>query len=159
MTKRAKRRRSRGRWQYYYLFVGACFMLMSLGSAIGVAQTERAARSWPTTTAQVLESRVERGSGRTPSYHPVIRYRYEVGGVIYHGSTIWVAQGSGYQGESDAQAFAADYPVGKQVRVHYDPADPATAALFVTGSHWNIIVMAVLGLVIASIGFPSRRGD
>jgi hypothetical protein len=106
------------------------------------------AQNWPFVTGKVtindIESYWDNSGGRsTRFYRPVIEFSYSVNGVTYKsrqrqlGATM---SGS----ESWARKVMAKYPVGASVAVHYEPANPANAALEnPTGLTWIAFGVAV----------------
>ena len=88
-------------------------------------------QAWPATPGVVLMSRVEvRGGGESTSVVPVVVYQYEVHGQAYQGNII--KAGSNYfrvQGSREPYTITDRYPVGAQVMVYYNPANPADCAL------------------------------
>jgi hypothetical protein len=49
-----------------------------------------------------------------------------------------------------AQKLAAEYPIGKEIQVHYDPDDFANSVLIVT-PRWNIYGQLGLGMVLFTV--------
>jgi hypothetical protein len=140
-----------------FFLIGAPFMLGALIWYVWAAWTEGAAREWPTTNGQVVESSVATVSGRTTAYAPVVQYRFEVAGTIYRSSKILLTDHPNFDTAEEAQAYADEYPVGRDVTVHYDPRDPQRAALFVTSDRLPIYILAAFGLLIAAIGLVPER--
>ena len=140
-----------------FLIVGAPFMIAALIWYVWAAWTEGAARDWPTTTGEVVETSVATVSGRNIAYAPVVRYRFEVNGTIYRNSKILLTDHPNFDQASEAEAYAANYPVGSGVSVHYDPANPQRAALFVTSDRTGIYILAGFGFLIACIGLIPER--
>lgn len=94
------------------------------------------AQSWPSTTGKVLMSSVQSSSvqsshsGRSHSTYPVVVYQYEVNGKTHQSQTI--KAGERYLNVrviGQAQATVARYPIGADVTVYYNPANPADSAL------------------------------
>jgi hypothetical protein len=92
---------------------------------------KEAAQAWPGTMGTVLSSSVQsRRSGNSISTYPVVIYQYQVSGQTYQGQTIKAGeQFFSVRIMGDAQATAARYPVGAQVMVYYNPANPKESAL------------------------------
>ena len=93
--------------------------------------TKEAAQTWPGTMGTVLSSSVQsRRSGNSTSTYPVVIYQYQVSGQTYQGQTIKAGeQFFSVRIMGDAQATVARYPIGAQVMVYYNPADPKESAL------------------------------
>lgn len=89
------------------------------------------AQSWPGVMGTVLSSSVEsRRSGNSTSTYPVVVYQYQVNGQVHQGQTIKAGeQFFNVRIIGEAQATAARYPVGAQVMVYYNPANPKESAL------------------------------
>jgi hypothetical protein len=89
------------------------------------------AQSWPSTTGRVLMSSVQsRRSGRSYSTYPVVVYQYAVNGQSHQSQTIKVGeQFLNVRVIGQAQATVARYPIGANVTVYYNPANPAESAL------------------------------
>jgi len=111
------------------LMVGLGIFLYSRSQMSSAAK--QAAQSWTSTMGTVLMSSVQsRRSGRSISVYPVVVYRYEVDGKPYQGQTIRAGeQFFNVRIIGQAQETVNRYPVGAQVMVYYDPANPAESAL------------------------------
>jgi hypothetical protein len=115
----------------------------------------RRAADWPLVRGTVLKSGTEkiekRQSGRTTIQHtPAVEYGYRVNDVDYVSCQIklGVALSSS---QSYAAGVVARYPQGSVVDVHYDPANPANAALEnPTGMHWLLLVVAAALFALAA---------
>jgi hypothetical protein len=89
-----------------------------------------ASLSWVQTTGVVVTSRVEVSGGETTSVSPRVIYQYAVGAQTYQsdqiraGDHVFKISSSG-----DAYTTIDRYPVGAQVTVFYNPANPAQACL------------------------------
>jgi hypothetical protein len=92
---------------------------------------KQAAQAWPSTMGTVLMSTVQsKRTGNSTSIYPVVVYQYEVNGVSYQSQRIKAGeQFFNVRVMGQAQATAARYPVGAQVMVYYNPANPAESAL------------------------------
>ena len=111
------------------IFVGLGIFLYRR-SQQGKAAKE-AAQSWPGTLGSVLMSSVRsRRTGRSRSIYPVVVYQYEVNGKTYQNQTIKAGeQFFNVRVIGEAQATVERYPVGAQVMVYYNPANPQESAL------------------------------
>ena len=89
------------------------------------------AQSWPSTSGVVLMSSVQsRQSGRSHSTYPVVVYQYDVNGKTYQSQNIKAGdQFMNVRVTGQAQATVARYPIGANVTVYYNPANPAESAL------------------------------
>jgi hypothetical protein len=111
-----------------------------LGFVFEEASNGRDAVNWPTTSGQVVETKVTSstststsGSGRnrttssTTSYRPWVLYRYNVDGLELENHTVQTM--TTYDTRSEATLVTGEYPVGSTVNVYYKPDDPATSVL------------------------------
>ena len=122
------------------------FGAVGLGLFIGGALSYRnalATQSWPTaegriTFSEIYESRDEDGT----SYGLNIGYNYAVEDRPYTGTRISLTDYS--SSRNYAEGLAEEYPVGKTVQVHYDPADP-TKSVLETGANWVQYLLMGMG--------------
>lgn len=124
------------------LFGGLCACIVPMVFLIGLGifiyrrsqqgkVAKEAAQSWPSTMGTVLASSVQsRRSGNSISTYPVVVYQYDVNGKSYQSQTIKAGdQFFNVRIIGEAQATADRYPVGAQVMVYYNPANPQESAL------------------------------
>jgi hypothetical protein len=108
--------------------------LVALLMAIAFYRRAREAQRWPKAVGRVIVSKVQSytddsSDSRTRRlYRPVIEFAYSVDGKEYRSRQRELGAQTGGS-ESWAQTIKAKYPVGREVEVRYDPANPATAAL------------------------------
>lgn len=137
-----------------------CFALLVLLFFFGMRHMMKRAMNWPyvtgkieVSTTEVYREPVSNGPRRT-MYAPVVEYSYTVNGVTYRSKQINVGvTSSGSQ--AYAQKIAARYPEGSPVEVHYDPANPSSAALEnPTGFSWLLLAVAAacFGIAIYTSG-------
>ncbi len=120
-------------------------------------QQADASQGWPATPGQILEADVQHNvstdseGDRRDSYTPRVRYSYRVNNADYTGDKIAFGFVSGYGSDSKARAALTRYPVGGQVSVYYDPANPGKAVLErkAGGSTAGMII----GIVFLVLGF------
>ena len=144
------------------LFAGLFGLALLLGF-FALRSNAKAANAWPAVPGKVLVSEVEAirktedGRART-SYAPFVEYVYQVNGLEYHSKQIMlVVTSSGSQ--SSAQKIAARYPLGADVEVHYDPANPGNAALENTGySAYLLLAGAAFCFAVALYASGVFRG-
>lgn len=117
-----------------------------------------------TTQATVLSSQVGVGhksdSVLKEMYYPEVSYEYTVNGVTYQGNCFWPEKLQLNQADK-IQSAIAQYPVGAQVMVYYNPQNPTDAYLQpLTGSAPNQMMLwaMIFGLffmvvVIAAVIF------
>lgn len=134
------------------LLVGGYFLTYRVGKPI--RDKAAASTAWPTTDGRITASRVERvkqGGDRKASFTADITYEYALDGRTLEGDRVWF--GDDYSA-SDASAFRAAvdrYPVGKAVKVHYDPAEPAESVLE-PGATWSGSALYFIGLGVITLG-------
>ncbi len=76
--------------------------------------------SWPQTTGQVTETRLEQ---RGDDFRAIIRYRYQIGDADYSGETLSFDDNSSTD-RAQAEATFESYPVGAMVQVFLPPQRP-----------------------------------
>ena len=90
-----------------------------------------AAQSWTSTMGNVLSSSVQsRRTGNSTSTYPVVVYQYSVNGQSFQSQTIKAGeQFFNVRIMGQAQETVNRYPIGAQVMVYYNPANPQESAL------------------------------
>ena len=135
-----------------YLFGAMLSFFAAVIAALFVAalMKKRAVRLWQPAVATVVESGVVWGSGTKGGRTLLLRlaYEYAVGGRLYRAKR--VAFYRRYTGQW-AQELAARYPVGTQVQVYYDPAEPAEAVI--DRNIRALWLLPILALVCAALAF------
>lgn len=125
----------------------SCFGLMVLLFLLGYRRYLNQAKTWPSVSGKVIESRVDsyvkREDGRDRTiYTPVVEYLYSVHGNEYRGRQIrlgLVIEGS----QALVQKTIARYPQGSAVTVHYDPVNASNATLESPGGYpWLLLGVA-----------------
>jgi hypothetical protein len=136
--------------------IGAVMVIVALVSRNKAKQAE----SWKTTPGQVTSATVteqrhqdEDGYSQI-SYQPVVQYTYQVNGLTYSGGKI--SFGANNFDQNTAQSKVSQYPVGGQVMVHYNPANPGEAVLETKAAGSKLFL--ILGIVFAVIGLFSCCG-
>ena len=91
----------------------------------------QAAQSWSSTLGTVIMSTIQiKRTSRSRSEIPVVVYQYQVNGKAYQNQVIRAGDQFGtIRVMGQAQATIARYPVGAQVMVYYNPANPQESAL------------------------------
>lgn len=148
-------------WIFSILFLGVLGVLIMMRTK-RILDERKLNRTWPTTTGRVLSAAIEqrkrRATGRDifgnplriTVHQPVITYSYESGNKPYQSSVYK----NSWPGEwatpnlSEAQSVLANYPAGKTVQVHYNPADPAQAFLELEKSGTGLMVFQGLGIIL-----------
>ena len=111
------------------VFVAIGFFLYRRSKMRNAAK--QAAQNWASTMGTVTISTIQvRHTGTSRSEIPVVAYQYQVDGKLYVGQTIKAGeQFFSVRVMGDAIATMNKYPVGAQVMVYYNPANPAESAL------------------------------
>jgi hypothetical protein len=129
------------------IVTGLIFGLRALRDGTSDVVVALTARQWPTTSGVIEQSNVvEDQNDDTLLHTPTVRYSYEVAGTHYTGTTVVPGQGS-TNAASIAQRTVDRYPVGKQVQVYYQPADPHKIMLEPRIA-WGALVTTIVGAAI-----------
>jgi hypothetical protein len=132
-----------------------CFGLAALILFLAIHRRSKRAQGWPSVRGTVVKSEVEMFRERidgslTTSYRPVVEYSYRVRDRDYRSNQIKL--GVTVSGSQAAAAkTAGKYRAGSTVDVHYDPANPGTAALEnPTGMTWLILLIPAACVALAA---------
>lgn len=105
--------------------------LLSLSSGIWNWAHPHQSKAWEATPGRIVSSEVETYTdtdasthSHTRFYQAVIEFAYRVEGQEYHNTVSEAGTG-----KESATAEAARYPVGTELEVYYDPANPTNSAL------------------------------
>jgi hypothetical protein len=131
---------------FVFLFVlgmGVIWLVVTIQNM----QAAKDSGNWLSTTGVIEETWVERedrtdADGETEDYYiPHVRYSYIVDGSTYTSERIDFGSRRSHNAKSGADNFLANYPVGREVDVYYDPAEPWEAVLVreARGSTWGLI--------------------
>ena len=104
----------------------------------------RASRSWPGADGVIIESRL---TSNCSHCWPVINYRYVVNGQSYVGDRL-VAGTQDYYGPLEAEAKVAQYAVGSNVTVFYDPSNPSMSSLEPGAFRGAVYLFSVISLLV-----------
>jgi hypothetical protein len=107
---------------------------------------------WPSSQGVVISSTVSFHSGsakRRSYYTPDVSYRYMAGSIWYVGDTICFASIATHN-KTDMGQIAGRYPVGREVTVYYNPADPQESVLEpgATFDSWTKVLGASIFLLM-----------
>jgi hypothetical protein len=152
-----------GTRQFRKFFTGcfAVFLLLFLvawyavlGFIFEAAGNGREAVNWPTTSGQVVETKVtshtstsSSGSGRnrttssSTSYVPWVLYRYSVSGLELENHEVQIM--TSYDTREEAMLVTDEYPVGSTVAVYYKPDDPGISILVPGISDETLLIMNI----------------
>lgn len=148
--------------------IGGCFVLIFgiIGAALLIKhfrakKKAEESQKWSSAAGRITESYVRREDSTdsdgypTTSYYPEVQFTYEFLGSEYAGNKIAFG-GSMGGGQKKAQESLAQYPVGKDVIVYYDPNNPGDAVLErrVSGNVFLIvgIVFLVISVCVGCVG-------
>jgi len=115
----------------------------------------QASKNWPTTKAEILQSRVEQDSD---GWIPYVSYRYTVDQQDFEGARIGVYTAN-TSTESSAKRQLINYPSGKTVRVFYNPRNPKEAVLDIKMSLWLKVFWLALTAFFLVAGVQMWRGE
>jgi len=105
--------------------------------------------SWPAIMATVVETNIvgER------AYNPELRCKYEIEGKQYSLTTDLKTPGFGRKRSrrQTAQIILKEYPVGSEVRIHYNPEYPTEAYIRI-GPYWSDYMQLSLGILVFAVG-------
>lgn len=131
---------------------------------VSLHERARAIARWPAvrgriSAARVLEEPSRCGDGPTTMlYRPDIRFEYQVAGRAYAAQRLQALGERAASWRSYADGVVARYPVGREVLVYYDPANPHDATLERTRTSAWALGMILLGggLAIGALGWAVR---
>lgn len=139
-------------------FIMMIFGLMFVGAGAGVGYATlpsltqwRASSGWTEVPAVVTASAVRSSRGDdSTTYRPYIAYVYTVDGREYEGDRydFWSVSSSGYEGKA---AIVREHPVGREIRVYVDPADPALSVIK-REAGWGILFPTLFPLIFMVVG-------
>ncbi|HEY4141160.1 MAG TPA: DUF3592 domain-containing protein, partial [Pseudolabrys sp.] len=138
-----------------FVLAATGFGLLALLFFFAFRSASKKAQSWPSVRGKIVKSVVETFNetedGRTRTSHrAAVEFVYAVHGHDYHSNQVkLMVQTSG--SKVFAEKVCTKYPEGSDVEVHYDPANPGTAALEnPTGMAWLVLVVAVACFALAA---------
>ena len=105
-------------------------------------------KAWPTAQGRVIKAEADTSG----TVRPMVTYAYAVGGRAYVDSSDLQAPGFGNKSKQYelAEELLRQYPVGKEIVVHYDPADETHSALIISPP-WRIFGQLGLGMVMFAV--------
>lgn len=137
-----------------FLFSGIFFLAGAGVSWWGwnILQDSRRSESWPTTDGQITYSGVrESRDDDGTTYYADVEFAYVVDDRRYTADTVSFGQ-YGSSNRRHAAGIVAQYPVGQEVAVYYDPAVPETAVLE-PGVTWSSYMVLGIGLLFVCSSF------
>ena len=136
----------------------AAFLVLVLYGLVGLIWNLRnlwlALRSkyWIEVDCEIIESHVERSGLQfrgVKTYYPFISYRFNVDGFDYEGKKVKYGGTGG--SESLANDYCEKYPVGKIVKVSFDPMHHHRSVLE-PGPSWRILGAIIVYLAVGAVG-------
>ena len=130
----------------------------SIGFAWRTRRLAEQSKSWPSVTGNILSCSIRTSETNsdpglsTTLYAPEVEYEYPVEGATLRGNRIQFGGVSKQTELNKAQAMADQYPVGSQVKVFFNPANPSQCTLDQTVSFTGIVVWFVIGLLLLICG-------
>jgi hypothetical protein len=120
----------------------------------------RASTWWPRADGEITSAEL-----RIDGHHDdgeamrraVIQYRYEAAGERHYGERLFFGDDVALRFRGPAMRRLNAYPVGRRVRVAYDPAEPRLAVLE-PGLNGAALLACVAAVVIAALAIPGVRG-
>ncbi|MCL4678148.1 MAG: DUF3592 domain-containing protein [Alphaproteobacteria bacterium] len=133
------------------LLVIGYFVAFSFGKPI--VDKAKASERWPTVEGRITTSEVQqdRGNKGKVMFSANVGYDYQVDGQKLLGDTVWFGGNFSSSSSGLARQTVDKYPVGKQVRVSYDPAQPEVSVLE-PGAFWSSYLVYGIGLLLLGIG-------
>ena len=130
---------------------GVIFIFLAVSQAL---KARKAEENWLTAPGEVLTSELETHrshtrSGTSTTYLPKVTYRYHIMGQTYTGNAIGF--GKSTYGRGKAEAILARYPLGGQLSVRYDPADPTKAVLETKAAGFTNYLIVGIALLVMGI--------
>ena len=122
---------------FAYLLPVAAILIAGLGiyGFLDLRRQQRQSAAWPATQGRITTSCVVEVEETDDDNDTVTKYReqvvfaYRLGNHEYKGTTRKWGWTELHATPAGAEAVVAQYPVGRDVAVYYDPAAPATAVL------------------------------
>jgi len=108
------------------------YALLFKGTMSGAKRRSDETVDWPVVTGKVVRSRLYQSTeassrrGASESLRLQLRYVYSVDGASYEGEQV---TRDGFRVGLQERAWAARYPAGASISVHYNPANPTEAVL------------------------------
>ena len=128
--------------------IATVFGVVAVWNSISAWRLAGRARTWPTTNGVITSSEI---SHEGKYWTPRVKYRYEVDGREFNGTTVSPGGPTGANWKSPAQRVIEKYPSSKRVLVYYDPRKPARACLE-RKVGFGVVVFFVFGIVFGLLG-------
>ncbi|HEY3797789.1 MAG TPA: DUF3592 domain-containing protein [Caulobacteraceae bacterium] len=137
-----------------FIVLGLIILVIGWFFQRGVRAKGAKAQQWPTTAGTVISSQIAAiPMGNNTMMTPAVVYSYSVGGQQLEGSGYRVGAPPLFNKPAKAQALADRFRAGQQVTVHYDPAQPTTAALDLqVGEGYGPLMVYSFGATFVGLG-------
>ena len=107
-------------------------------------------QSWPVTKGTITQTDIRaQEHDEVVRYVPVVRYTYEVEGMIHESRQITFGSGVEFNSRQKAAEYLAEYPVDAEVSVYYNSEKPSEAVLRQVAQ--KTTVGLVIGIVLVVI--------
>jgi len=137
---------------------GLCLIAVALILRLRDQSRLHAAANWPTSAGQILAATIATDeTGEHIVHQAVLRYSYRASDVARAGHRVRLLKDGRTTNRGKAEAVVSRYPVGTDLAVHYDPANPDRACLEVETPPQAHLWLGVLGLalIVAALFMPS----
>ena len=131
-------------------------LLLIVGSLLVVHRSakieeSRAKKSWPSTQAVIVSSKV---AGKR-AFHPEVVYRYRVGEQEFVGQTIMNMPGFGGRTNrlDAAEKIVAAHKAGTKITVHYNPRQPQMSVVSIVPTYTVFMQLSVGVMVVCLAAF------
>jgi len=148
----SKKRLKNYKFRRLSLIIATCFLIVGVSLTMyssNEISTALARQSWPANPAIVVETNIvgER------AYSPQLKCKYEIEGSEYTLTTDLNTPGFGRKlsRRQTAEIILNDYPVGSEVKIHYNPENPGDAYIR-TGPYWSDYLRLALGVLLFASG-------
>lgn len=127
---------------------------IAAGGVFGLARY-RGSANWPQVPGTVVEVAIEESRGGTDSgsntihYHPVLHYKYVIGGKVYRDRSSLGPSGTV---RPDPAEFGRKYHPGRPLAVYADPLNPERNTLR-PGAHRLLWLLVLFGLGFIALPF------
>jgi len=136
----------------FFLILGLIFIALILQGSFKSAESE----NWPSIEGTILSSEIStrnelNSDTHTRDYYYMskVSYNYTLDGAVYTSTMISVINNNKeYVIESEAQAIIDNYPIGKKVKVYYNPDNPSEAFLEPGMKDSGSVICGTVGSVI-----------
>lgn len=138
---------------FVFLFIGVILLIVGLRTR----QKAQSAQKWPTVTGNITDIDIkehishhtsDRRRYTRSTFEPIVQYSYAVNSAPYTNQKI--AFGANSFDIDTAKKKIANYTVGGNVQVHYNPSKPEEAVLETNGS--GSLLFIIVGIVFAIFG-------